>query len=71
MDHRSRQNQFQLTLDDESLDGFAITHPANLRYLCGYTGSNGLLLFLAGSRVFFTDGRHTQQAREEVGARES
>jgi Xaa-Pro aminopeptidase len=70
MDHRSRQNQFQLTLDDESLDGFAITHPANLRYLCGYTGSNGLLLFLAGSRVFFTDGRYTQQAREEVrGAR--
>ena len=47
-----------------------VTHPANLRYLCGYTGSNGLLLFLAGRRVFFTDGRYTQQAREEVkGAR--
>ena len=70
MDYRSRQNQFQLTLDHESLDGFVVTHPANLRYLCGYTGSNGLLLFLAGSRVFFTDGRYTQQAREEVlGAR--
>ncbi len=70
MDYRSRQNQFQLTLDDERLDGFVVTHPANLRYLCGYTGSNGLLLFLAGSRVFFTDGRYTQQAREEVrGAR--
>ena len=45
-------------------------HPANLRYLCGYSGSNGLLLFLDGRRVFFTDGRYTQQAREEVrGAR--
>ncbi|MGB8889154.1 MAG: Xaa-Pro peptidase family protein [Candidatus Korobacteraceae bacterium] len=70
MDHRSRQNEFQLTIADDRLDGFVVTHPANLRYLCGYTGSNGLLLFLRGSRVFFTDGRYTQQAHEEVqGAR--
>lgn len=66
MDYAGRQKQFQQTLIDEELDGFAITHPANLRYLCGYTGSNGLLLFLAGRRVFFTDGRYTQQAHEEV-----
>ena len=70
MDYAGRQKQFQQTLIDEELDGFVVTHPANLRYLCGYTGSNGLLLFLAGRRVFFTDGRYTQQAREEVkGAR--
>ena len=70
MDYPRRQKQFQQTLDDEELDGFATTHPANLRYLCGYTGSNGLLLFLAGRRTFFTDGRYTQQAHEEVkGAR--
>ena len=70
MDYAGRQKKFQQTLIDEELDGFAITHPANLRYLCGYTGSNGLLLFLAERRVFFTDGRYTQQAREEVkGAR--
>jgi Xaa-Pro aminopeptidase len=70
MDYAGRQRKFQQTLIDEDLDGFAITHPANLRYLCGYTGSNGLLLFLAGRRVFFTDGRYTAQAREEVkGAR--
>ncbi|HVP56360.1 MAG TPA: Xaa-Pro peptidase family protein [Candidatus Eisenbacteria bacterium] len=70
MDNAGRQKKFQQTLIDEDLDGFAITHPANLRYLCGYTGSNGLLLFLAGRRVFFTDGRYTEQAHEEVkGAR--
>ena len=70
MDYASRQKKFQQTVIDEELDGFAITHPANLRYLCGYAGSNGLLLFLAGRRVFFTDGRYTQQAHEEVkGAR--
>src|SRR5271169_286448 len=70
MDYLGRQKQFQQTLIDEELDGFVVTHPANLRYLCGYTGSNGLLLFLAARRAFFTDGRYTQQAREEVtGAR--
>jgi Xaa-Pro aminopeptidase len=34
--------------------------------LCGYSGSNGLLLMLAGRKTFFTDGRYTLQAREEV-----
>ena len=70
MEYASRQKQFQQTLVNGELDGFAITHPANLRYLCGYTGSNGLLLFLAGRRILFTDGRYTKQAHEEVkGAR--
>jgi len=65
-----RQKTFQQTLDAKHLHGFVVTHPANLRYLCGYTGSNGLLLFLRGRRVFFTDGRYTEQARYEVrGAR--
>jgi Xaa-Pro aminopeptidase len=70
LDYSLRQKTFQQTLDAERLDGFIVTHPPNLRYLCGYTGSNGLLLFLNGRRIFFTDGRYTQQAREEVeGAR--
>src|SRR5271157_2340064 len=66
MDHLPRLKKFERTLTEHNLDGFAVTHPANLRYLCGYTGSNGLLLFLAGRRVFFTDGRYTEQAHEEV-----
>ena len=70
MDYSARQKKFQQTLHAERLDGFVVTHPANLRYLCGYTGSNGLLLFLNGRTTFFTDGRYTLQAREEVkGAR--
>ncbi len=70
MDYTARQKKFQQTLHDEKLDGFVVTHAANLRYLCGYTGSNGLLLFLGGRRVFLTDGRYTEQAHDEVkGAR--
>jgi Xaa-Pro aminopeptidase len=66
MNHLSRQKTLQKTIEAENLDGFVVTHPANLRYLCGYSGSNGLLAFVHGRRVFFTDGRYTQQAREEV-----
>jgi Xaa-Pro aminopeptidase len=66
MDYLARQKKLHLILNTERLDGFVVTHPANLRYLCGYTGSNGLLLFLDGRRTFFTDGRYTEQAREEV-----
>jgi len=70
MDHIARLKKFERTVAEQDLDGFVVIHPANLRYLCGYTGSNGLLLFLSGRRVVFTDGRYTQQAREEVkGAR--
>jgi Xaa-Pro aminopeptidase len=67
MDYGSRQKKFQQTLGGQNLDGFLVTHPANLRYLCGYTGSNGLLLFLAGRLTFFTDGRYSEQARQQVG----
>lgn len=70
MNYLARQKRFAHTLTENHLDGFIVTHPANLRYLCGYTGSNGLLLFPGGRPVFFTDGRYTQQARQEVeGAR--
>jgi Xaa-Pro aminopeptidase len=66
MDYPGRLKTFRQTLEAERLDGFVVTHPANLRYLCGFTGSNGLLLSLNGRWVFFTDGRYTTQAREEV-----
>ena len=70
MDHLKRQKKFAQTLADSHLDGFIVTHAPNLRYLCGYTGSNGLLLFLGKRTVFFTDGRYTEQAKAEVeGAR--
>lgn len=70
MNYIARQTKLQQSLIEMKLDGFVVTHSANLRYLCGYSGSNGLLLFLGGRRAFFTDGRYTAQARAEVeGAR--
>jgi len=48
------------------VDYFLVTHLSNIRYLCGFTGSAGALLVGAKEPVFFTDGRYTEQAREQV-----
>jgi len=47
-----------------------VVHLADVRYLCGFTGSNAALVVGPKQSVLFTDGRYTVQAREEVrGAR--
>jgi Xaa-Pro aminopeptidase len=58
-----------LDLDKEKIDGFLVTGAANVRYLSGFTGSNGVILLLKGSAVFFTDPRYTIQAAQEVSAK--
>lgn len=42
-----------------------VTHLPNVRYLCGFTGSSGALLF-GTKNFFFTDGRYAEQAEKEV-----
>lgn len=53
-------------LTRERLDALLVLDLLNVRYLCGFTGSNGLLLLLEDRAVFFTDSRYTLQAREET-----
>ncbi len=51
------------------VDRLLVSAPVNVRYLCGYTGSNGLLLIAAGERAehrFFTDFRYVTQSAEQV-----
>src|SRR5712691_8397544 len=66
MDHNGRQQRLQDSLSPHRLDALLVTHPANLRYLCGFTGSSGALLLTGTKMVFITDGRYTEQARAEV-----
>ncbi len=69
MNYLRRQKAIEKEISRRRWDAMLVTHPANLRYLCGFTGSAGaLLLFTAGTRrpAFFTDGRYTEQARQEV-----
>ncbi|HXB62928.1 MAG TPA: aminopeptidase P family protein [Acidobacteriaceae bacterium] len=45
-----------------------VTHLPDVQYLCGFTGSNAVLLLFTGKReaVLFTDGRYTRQAKAEA-----
>jgi Xaa-Pro aminopeptidase len=58
--------RLQSLLESTSVDALLITHLPNIRYLCGFTGTSGILAILEASSVFFTDGRYTEQARAEV-----
>jgi Xaa-Pro aminopeptidase len=70
MDFPGRQERLVEAVRRERLDGFLVSHMANVRYLSGFTGSSGALAVMAGKQshklAFFTDGRYTQQAKEQV-----
>src|SRR5437762_767439 len=50
----------------EGVDVLLVTALVNVRYLTGYTGSNGLALVGPQTRVFVTDFRYVEQAAAEV-----
>jgi Xaa-Pro aminopeptidase len=50
----------------ERVDRLLVSSLPNIRYLTGFTGSNALLLVEPDSATFYTDGRYTTQAVEEV-----
>ena len=55
---------------NEEMEAVLVTHLPDVRWLCGFTGSNAALAVTAKQAVLFTDGRYTVQAREEThGAR--
>jgi Xaa-Pro aminopeptidase len=66
MRHRSRLTSIERQIENQRLHALVVTHPANIRYLCGFTGSSGVLVYVRGDWFFFTDGRYTQQAKGEV-----
>jgi Xaa-Pro aminopeptidase len=48
------------------IDTLLVSHPPNIRYLTGYTGSNGLVLLEPESMILFTDPRYALQAAAEA-----
>src|SRR3979490_2936712 len=66
MDYSGRQKTLREQLATTRFDTLLISHLPNIRYLCGFTGSAGLLLVQAGGCGFFTDVRYDTQAGEEV-----
>jgi Xaa-Pro aminopeptidase len=61
-----RQKKLRERLASAGLDALLVSHLPNIRYLCGFTGSAGLLLVAETGSVFFTDVRYDTQGREEV-----
>ena len=48
------------------VEALLLTHAPDVRYLCGFTGSNAVLMVLPSSAVLLSDGRYTVQSREET-----
>lgn len=66
MNFRARQDKLREHLATTRFDGLLVSHLPNIRYLCGFTGSAGLLLVESSGSVFFTDVRYDTQAHQEV-----
>ncbi len=66
MAHAVRRSALTPTLDERSVDAILITRLSNVRYLTGFTGSNGQVVVSDRESLFFTDGRYTERSRHEV-----
>ena len=55
-------------MKQRGVDSLLVTHLADVRYLCGFTGSNAFLAITPNRAAMFTDGRYIAQARQETNA---
>jgi len=65
---RAAVRTLQRLLRSDGLDALLVTHLPHVRYLTGFTGSNGWLLVRKRSALFLTDPRYREQAAIEVTA---
>jgi len=61
-----RQKNAQKIMDSSRLDGILFSSLENIRYLCGFTGSDGAFIITQKESFFLTDSRYWTQAEEEV-----
>jgi len=62
----SRIGRLQKLLGRENLGGLVVSGLTNIRYLCGYTGSNGMMVVTRNRARFYTDFRYQEQMKKEV-----
>ena len=65
IDYSGRPQKIRDAIPEE-LDGLIVSHLTNVRYLTGFTGSNGLVYLTRDSIVFITDGRYKTQSAQEL-----
>jgi len=64
--YEERLKSIRKILDLNQLDGILFSSLENIRYLCGFTGSDGALLITGKESFFLTDSRYWTQSEEEV-----
>ena len=63
---RGRGDRLEALLGERDLDRLLVTELTNVRYLTGFTGTNGVCICGPGVRLFLTDFRYTERAAAEV-----
>jgi Xaa-Pro aminopeptidase len=63
---RGRGDRLEQLLAERELDRMLVTDLVNVRYLTGFTGTNGACVCGPGVRLFLTDFRYTERAAAEV-----
>jgi Xaa-Pro aminopeptidase len=61
-----RADRLDTLLRERELDALLLTNPLSVRYLAGFTGTNGVCVLGSGVRVFLTDFRYVEQAQRQV-----
>ena len=64
--YQDRRGQVKEACNFLNADAFLVSSLVNVRYLSGFTGSNGLLLISGDNDFLFTDSRYIEQGREET-----
>ena len=68
-EYEQRRERLLAAISERKLHAAIITSLPNLRYLTGFTGSNGALFLTAGKDWFFTDPRYDLQAAAQTKCR--
>ncbi|MEO0491789.1 MAG: Xaa-Pro peptidase family protein [Actinomycetota bacterium] len=63
-----RIDTLRSAMAERDLDGFVVVDLPSVRWLTGFTGSNGLVAVTAGAAVLATDGRYATQAPAQLEA---
>jgi Xaa-Pro aminopeptidase len=63
---RGRGDRLAAALAERELDQMLVTDLVNVRYLTGFTGTNGACVCGHDTRLFLTDFRYTERAAAEV-----
>ncbi|HYP24995.1 MAG TPA: aminopeptidase P family N-terminal domain-containing protein, partial [Actinomycetota bacterium] len=66
MDYEGRIARLRDALAGAEVDALLVTNLTNVRYLCGFSGTNGQLLVTSSGATFFTDPRYRARAGDLV-----